>query len=124
MFSFCHFHLTGPPKVEGVTFGNNTVKNGTIQQEIEWKAPEFRHNKFQKYKIKYGVTLRVCLSKDNRCTFSSESHTTLQLNFNTSNITYYVQVAVRSTQNNFTGDFSDPVSITYTSEFIRTQFVY
>ena len=106
--------------MEGVTFGNNTVKDGKIHQEVKWNALELRHNTLQKYRIRYGVRTR--LSRIDPHKDSSESHTTLELNFNTSNITYYIQVAARSTQNNFTGIFSDLVSRTYTSTSIWRQF--
>ena len=111
--------LTGPPKVENVTFANNTVKDGKIHQEVKWNALEFRHNTFQQYVIRYGVSLRSLLSRDNQRTFSSESLITLELNFNPSNITYYVQVAVKPMKKMFRGDFSDLIGITYTSEYIH-----
>ena len=109
--------LTGPPKVEGVTFGNNTVKDGKIRQEVKWNALELRHNTFQQYRIRYGVSAR--LSNRDPHKDSLESKTTLELNFSTSNITYYVQVAVKPMKNMFRGDFSDPIGITYTSEYIH-----
>ena len=108
--------LTGPPKVEGVMFGNNIVKNGRIRQDFTWNVPVLRYTVFEQYIIRFADSLRALLSKmDNRIE-SKESSTTLQLDFRTSNITYYVRVAVKSTKGR--GDFSDPVSITYTSELL------
>ena len=103
--------LTGPPKVEGVMFGKNIVKNGRIHQEIKWNAPVLRHNKFPVYTIRYVDNHR------DRSEQSSVPNTTLQLPFSTTNITYFIRVAVRSAGDQKRGDFSDPVSITYTSEF-------
>ena len=103
--------LAGPPKVEGVMFGNNIVRNGRIHQEIKWNLPVLRYNKFPKYIIRYAESRR------DRSEQSSVPNTTLQLNFSTSNITYYIRVAVKSAGDQKRGDFSDPVSITYTSEF-------
>ena len=103
--------LTGPPKVEDVIFGNNIVKNDRIHQEIKWNAPVLRHNKFPEYIIRYAGSRR------DQSEQSSVPNTTLQLNFSTTNITYYIRVAVRSTGDQKRGDFSDPISITYTSEF-------
>ena len=100
--------LTGPPKVEGVIFGNNIVKNDRIHQEIKWNAPVLRHNKFPEYTIRYAGSREQ----------SSVPNTTLQLNFSTTNITYYIRVAVRSTGDQKRGDFSAPVNITYTSELV------
>ena len=103
--------------MEGVAFGNNTVKDGKICQEVKWNALVLRHSTFQKYRIRYGVSARLSNSNPHRD--SSEAKTTLELNFNTSNITYYVRVAAISTQKR--GDFSDPIAIAYTSEFIWRQ---
>ena len=111
--------LAGPPKVEGVTIRNNTVKDGKICQEVKWNALVLRYSKILKYRIRYGVSARLSNSNPHRD--SSEAKTTLELNFNTSNITYYVQVAVKSTQKR--GDFSDPIAIAYTSEYIRMETV-
>ena len=109
--------LTGPTKVEGVMFGNNVVKNGSIHQEIKWNMPVLMHNDFPEYIIRYADSERELLSKNFE--FSSDPNTTLQLNFTTTNITYYVVVAVRPTGMQRRGDYSNPaVSITYTSEFI------
>ena len=99
--------LKGPPKVEGVMFGNNIVENGRIHQEVKWSAPVLRHNKFPKYTIRYADIHEQ----------SSVPNITLQLPFKATNITYYVVVAVRSSGKQKRGDYSDPVSITYTSEF-------
>ena len=93
-------------------FGNNIVKNGRIHQEIKWNAPVLRQNKFPEYTIRYADSRR------NRSKQSSVPNTTLQLTFSTTNITYYIRVAVRSAGDQKRGDFSDPVSITYTSEFV------
>lgn len=114
---FNMFALTGPPKVEGVVFGNSMVKNGKIYQEIKWNLPVLSYNVIPQYVIRYGVTQRDFINKSQR-TFSSESNATLRLHFSTSNITYYIAVAVRSSQGQRRGDYSDPVSITYTSEYI------
>ena len=108
--------LTGPPKVEGVMFGNNIVKNGRIHQQIKWNAPVLRYNEFPEYIIRYADSERKLLSGNFE--FSSDPNTTLQLNFRTSNITYYVVVAVRPSGMQRRGDYSNPVSIAYTSEFI------
>ena len=98
-------------------FGNNVVKNGRIHQEIKWNVPVLRYNEFPEYTIRYADSLRELLSGNIK--FRSNPNTTLQLNFRTTNITYYVVVAVRSTVNQRRGDYSNPVvSITYTSEFI------
>ena len=100
-------------------FGNNIVKNGTIHQEIKWTAPVLKHNRFQQYTIRFADSLRALLNKMDIRAESKESNTTLQLDFSRSNITYYVHVAVRPTkEGEGRGDFSDPVSITYTSEYL------
>ena len=103
--------LKGPTKVEGVMFGNNIVKNGRVYQEIKWNAPVLRYNKFPKYMIRYADSRR------DRSEQSSVPNTTLQLTFSTTNITYYIRVAVRSAGDQRRGDYSHPVTITYTSEF-------
>ena len=108
--------LTAPSKVEDVMFGNNIVENGKIHQEIKWNAPVLRHNAKPQYFIRYANDSSKVFS-DNEFEFSSEPNTTLQLMFATSNITYYIAVAVRSTEEQGTGDYSDTVSIAYTSEF-------
>ena len=98
-------------------FGNNIVKNGRIHQEVKWNMPVLRYNKFPEYIIRYADSLRELLSGNIK--FRSNPNTTLQLNFRTANITYYVVVAVRPSGMQRRGDYSDPVvSITYTSEFI------
>ena len=109
--------LTGPPKVEGVMFGNNIVQNGRIQQEIKWNAPVLRHNEFPKYIIRYAGSRRNWNEQ------SSVPNTTLQLPFKTTNITYYVVVAVRSAGKQKRGDYSDPVTITYTSEVTHADWL-
>ena len=111
--------LTGPPKLEGVMLGTNIVKNGRIHQEIKWNAPVLRYNDFPEYIIRYADSLRALF--DSRNVQSSVANSTLQLNFRTTNITYYIVVAVRSAGDQKRGDFSDPVSITYTSEFAHAQ---
>ena len=109
--------LTGPAKVEGVMFGNNIVKNDRIHQEIEWDMPELRYNEFPEYTIRYADSKEDLFRRKSE--FSSEPNITLQLNFSTTNITYYVVVAVRPSGMQRRGDYSNPaVSITYTSEFI------
>ena len=95
-------------------FGKNIVKNGRIHQEIKWNAPVLRHNKFPVYTIRYADSRRDQREQ------SFLPNTTLQLTFSTTNIAYYIQVAVRSAGDQKRGDFSDPVSITYTSEFTYT----
>ena len=109
--------LTAPPKVEGVMFGNNGVKNGGIHQEIKWNMPVLRHNAKPQYFIRY-VNASSRFFSDSKFEYSSESNTTLQFTFGTSNITYYIVVAVQSTEEQGRGDYSHLVSITYTSEFI------
>ena len=106
--------LAGPPKVEGVMFGNNVVKNGSIHQEIKWNMPVLRYNEFPEYIIRYADSENKLLSGNFK--FSSEPNTTLQLTFGTSSITYYIRVAVRQRGEQIRGDYSDAVSITYTSE--------
>ena len=108
--------LTAPPKVEGVMFGNNVVKNGRIHKEIKWNASVLRYNEFPEYIIRYADSENKLLSGNFE--FSSDPNTTLQLTFGTSNITYYIRVAVRYTGEQGRGDYSDLVSIAYTSEFI------
>ena len=100
-------------------FGNNVVKNGRIHQEIKWNVPVLRYNANPRYTIRYANDRNRVLS-DSKVKFSSDPNTTLQLTFGTSNISYYVAVAVRHTEEQGTGDYSDHVSITYTSEFIRS----
>ena len=103
--------------MEGVTFGNNTVKDGKIHQEITWSAIKLNQSTFQKYIIRYSVS--AFLSRETETNKeSSKSNTTLMFSFNTSNITYYVQVAVRPQNIQLRGDYSDPVQIAYTSELI------
>ena len=109
--------LTGPPKVEGVMVGNNIVKNDKIRQVVKWNVPVLRYNVFEHYIIRFSDSLPIRLNRMTRKD-SKEPNTTLQLDFHSSNITYYVRVAVKSTKER--GDFSDPVTITYTSEY--TQF--
>ena len=98
-------------------FGNNIVKNGRIHQQIKWNAPVLRYNAKPQYFIRYANDSSRVLS-DSKFEFSSEPNTTLQLIFATSNITYYVVVTVRHTGEQGRGDYSDTVSIAYTSEFI------
>ena len=69
------------------------------------------------YLVRYADDSNRVLSNSN-IEFNSKPNTTLQLMFGTSNITYYVAVAVRQTEEQGRGDYSDTVSITYTSEFI------
>ena len=98
-------------------FGNNIVKNDRIHQEIEWDIPELRYNEFPEYTIRYADSKEDLFRRKSE--FSSEPNITLQLNFSTTNITYYVVVAVRPSGMQRRGDYSNPaVSITYTSEFI------
>ena len=104
--------------MEGIMFGNNVVQNGKIRQVVTWNVPVLRHSVFEQYIIRFADSLQTLLNKRSNRIESPESNTTLQLDFSTSNITYYVRVALRSTKGR--GDFSDPVSITYTSEC--TQF--
>ena len=97
-------------------FGNNEVKNSKIHQEIKWNAPVLRHNAMPQYIIRYTDSLRDLF--DSKSEQSSVPNTTLQLTFSTTDITYYIVVAVRSSGKQRQGDYSDLVSITYTSEFI------
>ena len=100
-------------------FGSNIVKNGRIHQEVKWNITVLRYNSDPQYFIRYANVSSRVLS-DSKFKNSSEPNTTLELTFGTSNITYYVVVAVRHTEEQGTGDYSDLVSITYTSEFIMT----
>ena len=109
--------LTAPPKVEGVMFGNNVVMNGRIHQEIKWNVSTLRYNSDPRYLIRYANDSSKVLS-DSNIQYSSDPNNTLQLIYGTSNITYYVVVAVRHRGEQGRGDFSDTVRITYTSEFI------
>ena len=109
--------LTGPPKVEGVRFGNNVVKNGRIHQEVKWNVLVLRYNAKPQYSIRYADSLRDLFDSKRVQSSRSVVNSTLQLTFSTTNITYYIRVAVRSAGDQKRGDFSDPVSITYTSEF-------
>ena len=115
--STCLYSCTAPSKVDGVMFGNNKVKNGRIHQEIKWNVPVLRYNAKPQYLIRYADDSSRVLS-DSKFEYSSEPNTTLQLTFGSSNITYYVRVAVRHTEEQERGDYSDTVSIAYTSEFI------
>ena len=96
-------------------FGNKIVKNGKIHQEVQWNAPVLRYNSDLQYLIRYADSEDILSSNFE---FSSDPNTTLQLTFGTSSITYHVRVAVRHTGEQGTGDYSDTVSIAYTSEFI------
>ena len=98
-------------------FGNNIVKNGRIHQEVKWNAPVLRYNSDPQYFIRYANDRSRVLS-DSKVNYSSEPNTTLQLTFGTSNITYYIAVAVQSTEEQGRGDFSDIAIIAYTSEYI------
>ena len=106
---------TAPSKVEGVMFGNNKVKNGRIHQEIKWNMPVLRYNSDPQYLIRYANDSSRVLS-GSKFEFSSDPNTTLQFTFGTSNITYYIVVAVQSTEEQGRGDYSDTLSITYTSK--------
>ena len=109
--------LTGPPKVEGVMFGNNIVMNGRIHQEVKWNMPVLKHNDKPQYIIRYANDSSRVFS-DSEFEYKSEPNTTLQLMLGTSNITYYVVVEVRSTEEQGRGDYSNLVSIAYTCECI------
>ena len=98
-------------------FGNNIVENGMIHQEVKWNMSVLRYNEFPKYIIRYADDSSRVLS-DSKVNHSSEPNTTLQLTFGTSNITYYVAVAVRHTGEQGRGDYSNVARIAYTSEFI------
>ena len=119
MYATCMLVLTGPPKVEGVMFGDATVRNSRINQEIKWTAPVLKHSVFQQYIIRFADGLQDLLNKMSNREESEQSNTTLQIDFSASNITYYVHVAVKSRKGS--GDFSDPVNITYTSECLWAQ---
>ena len=97
-------------------FGNIIIKNGKIHQEVQWNAPVLKYNSDPRYLIRYADSEKDLLSSNFE--FSSDPNATLQLTFGTSNITYHVRVAVRSTEEQGRGDYSDTVSIAYTSEFI------
>ena len=103
--------LAGPSKVEGVMLGNNMVKNGMIHQEISWNLRTLRYNAFPEYLIRYADNQKSILNR--KFHYSSKPNATLQLLFRPSNFSYYVIVAVRSTEIQKRGDFSDPVSISY-----------
>ena len=98
-------------------FGNNIVENGRILQEVKWNAPVLRYNSDPQYSIRYANDSSRVLS-DSKFKNSSDPNITLQFTFGPSNITYYVVVAVRHTEEQRRGDFSDTVSIAYTSECI------
>ena len=98
-------------------FGNNIVMNDKIHQEIKWNMSVLKYNAKPQYLIRYADDSSKVLS-DSKFEHSSEPNTTLQLTFGTSNITYYVVVAVRQTEEQGRGDYSDTVSIAYTSESI------
>ena len=115
--STCLYSYTAPSKVEGVMFGNNIVENGSIHQEVKWNVSVLRYNAEPWYFIRYADDSNRVFS-DSEFEYSSDPNTTLQLTFGSSNITYYVAVAVRSAEEQGTGDYSDTVSIAYTSEFI------
>ena len=104
-------------------FGNNKVKNGKIHQEVKWNVPALRYNKFPKYIIRYSERNPDLFRRKTEFEYSSEPNTTLHLNYGTTNITYYVVVAVRSAGKQKRGDYSDPVNITYTSEFTRADWL-
>ena len=99
-------------------FGNNIVKNDRIHQEIKWNVPVLRHNAMPQYLIKYANSEDSVKGPSSKFEFSSDPNTTLQLTYGTSNITYYVVAAVRHTEEQGRGDYSDIVSIAYTSEYI------
>ena len=97
-------------------FGNTIVKNGRIHQEIKWNVPVLRYKAKPQYLIRYANDSSRVLSDSFQ--FSSDPNNTLQLTFGSSNITYYVAVAVRHTEEQGRGDYSNFVNIAYTSEFI------
>ena len=97
-------------------FGNNIVKNGKIHQEVLWNTPVLKYNEFPEYIIRYADSGKELLSNKANFKHSSKPNTTLQLTFGTSNITYNIAVAVKSTAKQERGDYSDTVSIDYTSE--------
>ena len=117
MFHVLVLLYTAPPKVEGVMFGNNIVKNGRIHQEVQWNVPVLRYNSDPQYLIRYANDSSRVLS-DSKFEFSLDPNTTLQLTFGSSNITYYIVVEVKHTEVQGRGDYSNSVSITYTSEYI------
>ena len=98
-------------------FGNNIVKNSRIHQEIKWNVPVLRYNAKPQFFVRYAKD-SIRLFSDSKVNYSSDQNTTLQLTFGTSNITYYVAVAVRHTAEQGRGDYSDIISIAYTSEYI------
>ena len=97
-------------------FSNNMVKNGRIHQDIKWNIPVLRYNTTPQYLVRYANDSHRVLLDDSEFEYSSDPNITLQLTFGTSNITYYVAVAVRHTEEQGRGDYSDTVSIAYTSE--------
>ena len=100
--------------MEGITFGNTTVKDGKIHQGITWNAIHLKTSMFQKYIIRYSVSASP--SKTDLKDDSLKANAVLELNLSMLNITYYIRVAVRPIEDGLRGDFSDPVHIAYTSE--------
>ena len=103
--------FTGPPNVKNVTFGNTSVVNNVIWQDLSWSTVQLR-NDDTKYLIKYVSSPRTATAQTNTASY------TLKLEVPTSNTTVTVWVAAtRNRALSDHGDFSDPQSITYTSMF-------
>ena len=90
--------------------------NGWMGSEVRWIVPVLRCNAKPQYLIRYADDSSRLLSVS-EFKYSSVPNTTLQLMFGSSNITYYVAVAVRRTEEQGRGDYSDFVVIAYTGEF-------
>ena len=99
-------------------FQSNIVQNGTIHQEVQWNISMLRYNEFPNYIIRYADSEDDLFRRKSE--FSSDPNITLKLTFGTSNITYHVTVAVRHTEEQERGDYSNTVSIAYTSESTHT----
>lgn len=115
-FKKIYTSLTGPSKVENVTFGSTSVENNKICQQLSWNTVQLRHYQLQSYIIRYSQSPAITSQQAAR---GNEQETVnkafaLKLQVPTSNTTVTVWVAAR-TVDNYTGDFSDPRNISYTS---------
>ena len=109
--------FAGPPKVENVNFGRNSIVSNMIRQVIEWGAVQVQNDETN-YHIKYTYNTSAKMTTASPTTVWTTSIYTLMLKVPTSNITFTIWVAaIRSTAPDKSGDFSDPQSITYTSTF-------
>ena len=105
--------FTGLPKVENVTFLNNTVMSNMIWQHISWSTVQLHNDEpiyLIKYKKKRGTALKTARSNANSYTLKVEVPTSK------TGLTVWV-AAIRNKPPRNEGDFSDPKSITYTSMF-------